>query len=296
MQESDTPLESHQHDARKRGPFTWLRTFVAYLWRALREIADLLRPCRFSILVVVAGAALLLLSAQGREVAVGLVNAPALWQGIAFHVSFFLWAFQSWYWARLMLMTVHGADRTRDPDGRPYRPHEAWVKAHGPRVIAATAYLVAGVALLFAGAWGHFVAVTIAGVLFYWLLVRRVPAVKRMRADGGATSTAAPDTPLAAFVGDPQQSVSSLRDLPPLSKIILGLSFALAVLVSVWVFIDAVGFGWALGAAAVAFLGFALIVPGGSGECSIASIRNSAKRLSPMLEPERLIQYCRSSA
>ena len=44
----------------------------------------------------------------------------------------------------------------------------------------------------------------------------------------------------------------------------MGLSVALALLVTLWVFIDAVSFGWALGAAAVAFLGFALIVPGGS--------------------------------
>jgi hypothetical protein len=240
------------------------RGFFAGLWRGLSEIGELLRPARFSILVVLAGAALLLVNAQGREIAIGLVDAPVFWAGIAFHVSVFLWAFESWYWARLMIEMVHGADRMRDPDGRMYRPHEAWVKQHGPRIIAALAYAVAGIALLLAHAWGHLIAVAIAGVLFYWLLVKRVTLVQKLRGDQASPTTAPADSRLAEFIGDPGQSASSLLDLPPLSKIILAASVALSVLATIWVFVDAVSFGWALGAAAVAFLGFALIVPGGS--------------------------------
>ena len=185
MPHSDSlpPHASKHGSQRMPGPLSRFRGFFARLWCALREIGELLRPARFSILVVVAGAALLLVNAQGREIAVGLVNAPVFWAGIAFHLCVFLWAFESWYWARLMIQMVHGADRTRDPDGRMYRPHEAWVKQQGPRIIAALAYAVAGIALLLAHAWGHLIAVAIAGVLFYWLLVKRVTLVQKLRGD-----------------------------------------------------------------------------------------------------------------
>jgi hypothetical protein len=248
------------------GPLSRFRGFFARLWCALREISELLQPARFSILVVVAGWALLSVNAQGREIAVGLVNAPVFWVGIAFHLCVFLWAFQSWYWARLMIEIVHGADRTKGPgpDAKPYPAHVAWVKQHGPRIIATSAYAAAGLALLLAHAWGHLIAVTIAGLLFYVLLVKRMSFVEKLRGDPSAATSAPVRSRLADFIGDPRQSVASLRDLPPLSKIILAASVALAVLATIWVFVDAVSFGWALGAAAVAFLGFALIVPGGS--------------------------------
>jgi hypothetical protein len=266
MPHSDSlpPHASKHGNRRVPGSLTRFRGFFARLWCALREIGEIMRPTRFSILVVLAGAALLLFNAQGREIAVGLVDAPVFWAGIAFHLCVFLWAFESWYWARLMIEMVHGADRTRDPDGRMYRSHEAWVKQHGPRIIAASAYVVAGVALLFAHAWGHLIAVVIAGALFYGLLVKRVALVQKLRGNQASLTSAPADSQLADFIGDPRRNASSLHDLPPLSKTILAASVALSVLATIWVFVDAVSFGWALGSAAVAFLGFALIVPGGS--------------------------------
>ena len=261
--DSRPPHDSDGSTHRRTGPLSRFRYFFARLWRALREIAELLRPGRFSIFVVVAGAALLLLNAQGREIAVGLVDAPVLWAGVAFHVCVFLWAFESWYWARLMTEMVHGPNRKKDPHGNLYPPYQAWVKRNGPRIIAAAAYLVAGVALLLAGAWGHLVFVVIAGSLFYWLLVRRMRFTDQLL-EGPARLSASRKAQLRRIIGDPRDHVSSLRDLPPLSKAILGLSLAFSVLATVLVLSDVVSFGWFLGAAAVPFLGFALIVPVGS--------------------------------
>lgn len=261
--ESLAPQELNRSALHSPGPLSRLRGIFARFWCAIRDIAELLHPCRFSIFVVVAGAALLLVNAQGREIALGLVNAPVFWTGIAFHFSVFLWAFESWYWARLMIVMVHGADRQHAVDGSAYPAHVAWVKAHGPRMIAAAAYLIAGVALLLAGAWGHLIFIVIAGAAFYLLLVKRLSVAEKLRraSSGDAMET---ESNLVRFIGNPRVDVSSLRDLPPLSKVILGLSIALAIVVTVWIFIDAVSFGWAFGAAGVAFLGFALIVPGGS--------------------------------
>lgn len=258
----------HQRDSRSGeeqaiGPLSRLRLFFARLWRAMREIANLLRPCRFSIIVVVAGAGLLLVTAQGREIAVGLVDSPIVFAGVAFHLCVFLWAFESWYWARLMMEVVHGADREHAPDGRPYRKHEAWVKRNGPRVIATLAYSVAAVALILARGWGHLIAIIVAAILFYWFLIKRITIAKCLR----ELSFRLPrlrKVHLKPIVGDPEETISSLRDLPPLSKVILGISLALSVLATVFVLVDAVGTGWLLGSAAVPFLGFALIVPAGS--------------------------------
>lgn len=262
--DSRPPHDSDASNERGIGPLTRFRLFFARLWRAIREVAELLRPTRFSIFVVVAGAALLLMNAQGREIAVGLVDAPVLWAGVAFHVCVFLWAFESWYWARLMMEMALGADRTLDPEGKRYRPCAAWVKQHCPRIIAAAAYLVAGIALLLAGAWGHLISVVIAGSLFYWLLVRRLWFVAHLLRRISANLSEKRGAQLRYFIGDPKDQVSSLHDLPLLSKVILTLSLAFSVLITAFVLFDVVSFGWFLGAAAVPFLGFALIVPVGS--------------------------------
>ena len=248
------------------GTLTRFRSFIARIWRAIHEIRKLLRPGRFSIFVVIAGAALLLVNAQGREIAVGLVDAPLLWEGVFFHVCVFLWAFESWYWARMMLEMVHGSDREKALDGRPYKPHEAWVIKHGPRLVAAAAYVVAGAALLIAGAWGHAIAVVIIGILFYWLLVKRTEWVKNWLNPSSENTEEEEEeaSKRGKYLLKPRDTMSSLRDLPLLSKIILGLSMVLSVLITVWIFVDTVSIGWLLGSGAVAFLGFALIVPIGS--------------------------------
>ena len=236
---------------------------MACAWSVIRDIVRFLHPCRFSIFVVVAGGALLLVNAQGREVAMGLVDSHFFWTGIAFHFSVFLWAFESWYWARLMTDMVHGADRKMARDGTVYRRHEVFFKAHGPRIISAAAYMVAGIALFLASAWGHLALNLLAGSVFYWLLVKRLPAFDSMLRSSGFFAEMVRNN-LGDFIGDPRDPVSSVCDLPLLSWLVLGLSIILAVLASFWIWIDAVSFGWAFGAAAVVFIGFALIVPGGS--------------------------------
>src|SRR5260221_13090371 len=78
-----------------------LLEIFAKSWQCLRDVVTVLIPCRFSAIVVAAGAALLL-SAQGLEFTVRL-PAEGLGKVVWFWVCVFLWSFQSWYWARLML-------------------------------------------------------------------------------------------------------------------------------------------------------------------------------------------------
>ena len=79
---------------------------VAKGWQFVRDVVTVVRPCRFSALVVAAGAALLL-SGQGIEFTVRLPS-ESLGKAVWFDVCVFLWAFQSWYWARLVLDLTFG--------------------------------------------------------------------------------------------------------------------------------------------------------------------------------------------
>ncbi len=232
------------------------RLALARAWQRVRDVGTVLGPCRFSVFVVVAGGALLLATAQGRELAVGLPDGGFFWGGLAFHACVLLWAFQSWYWSRLLLDVTFGLDRAQDRDGTSFAPHVAWALRETPRVVAVAAYLVAGIALALAQAWWHLAALALVGTLFYWLLVRQLALTDALhRMFGNAARW---------IIGERDQRVHRLRDLPPFSKAVLLGSLGLALLFTALVLIDPVAFGWMLGGAAVPFLGFALIVPVGS--------------------------------
>ncbi len=232
------------------GFWTRRRLALAWAWQRVRDVGAIVHPCRFSVFVVVAGGALLLTTSQGRELAVGLPEG-GFGGGLAFLACVLFWAFQSWYWSRLLLDVTFGLDREAA-----YPAHAVWALRETPRAIALAAYGVAGIALALAQAWWHLAALAGVGALFYWLLVRQLAltdALHRMFGDRARR-----------IIGDPRRRVYRLRDLPPFSKAVLRGSVALAAFFTLLVLVDPVAFGWALGAAAVPFLGFALIVPVGS--------------------------------
>ncbi len=226
---------------------------IAKGWQFLRDLVTVVRPCRFSALVVAAGA-VLLLSDQGREFMLRL-PAEELSKAVWFDLCVFLWAFQSWYWARLMLDLAFGRDRGAGlPPPWSDRLHKLIVLV--PRVLAAGSYLVALVACAFAGTWALALPLAIEGILFCVFLVWRTDLVSAL--GGGAPGWRR--SLLSAREGDPK----GLGALPFLSLFILGSSLAAAAGLTAWVCADAVGFGWTLGAAAVPFLGFSMLVPVGS--------------------------------
>ena len=232
----------------------------ARTWECLHDIVTVLRPCRFSAIVVAAGAALLF-SSQGLEFTVRL---PAEGAGkiFWFYACVFLWAFQSWYWARLVLDVTFGADRNA-PLAHARSERLRGLIVHTPRVMAAGSYLVALAGCLLAGWAAVWVGIGLAvqGILFYaFLVIRRSKIVDKLV---GADPGGSPNWKHALLVergADP----TSLQSLPLLSKIILWLTLAAAAALTVWVCIDAVGFGWFFSAAAVPFLGFSTLVPAGS--------------------------------
>src|SRR5258706_3646598 len=234
-----------------------LLEIFAKSWQYLRDVVPVLLPCRFSAIVVAAGAALLL-SAQGLEFTVRL-PAEGLGKVVWFWVCVFLWSFQSWYWARLMLDLTSGDRDAPPPELKRLLP----LIKHTPRVLAAGSYLVALAGCLLAGRAAVWIGVGLAiqGVLFYaFLVIRRSKIVDKLV---GVNPDGSPDWKRKLLLergADP----TSLRSLPLLSRIILWLTLAAAAALTVWVCIDAVGFGWFFGAAAVRFLGLSMLVPAGS--------------------------------
>src|SRR5258708_30656318 len=88
-----------------------LRSLWIGLWERLRELYAVLRPCRFSLFVIAAGGAFLLLTPQGSEVAGRLPEEPVWWRGVLFHPFVFIWAFSTSDWARGPSLIPFSRDR-----------------------------------------------------------------------------------------------------------------------------------------------------------------------------------------
>ena len=232
---------------------------LAEAWAWLRDLEAVLGPCRFSVVVVIGGAALLL-SPQGLELTVRL---PTEGWGKAFWFNFcvFLWAFQSWYWARVILYMTFGPDRgakLAHPRASRIRRFIEWT----PRYIAVASYLVAIVASLLAGAgaWKISLALLVEGALFVGGLVWRQEITERLM---GKAAKVTGSLKHRVFI-ERGPDHSKLKCLPRLAKAIMGTTLLAVVGLTGWVWVDAVGFGWTFGAAAVPFLGFSMIAAGGS--------------------------------
>lgn len=117
------------------------------LWQWLRGWLTALKPCRFSILLVVAGLLFLILVPQGRDVLRALAehqrgNADD-WTRFFFFLSALLWSLSAWYWAQVMLKLAVPNVPGHDPELQNFR---VWL----PRVIGAVAAFGLGLAFYLA--------------------------------------------------------------------------------------------------------------------------------------------------
>lgn len=226
------------------------------LWEAACELGAVLRACRFSLFIIAGGGALLLLAPQGWELAVRLPD-ESIWHAIAFHICVFLWAFQCWFWARVLLQLLFSHDRERHVDGQLLSHWQRKCVEHVPRILALLAYAVPVLALIAARTFVHAVIAVLAGILFYTVLVLRRWAAKKVRQH-------TTNEKVRNFIDTQWQPYARMRDLPAAWMWILIGGVILGLACTAFVVIDPVTFGWALGAAAVPFIGFALLVPLGS--------------------------------
>jgi hypothetical protein len=243
----------------RREPMAWMKPLLdafARIWAWWRDLVYVLKPCRFSVFVVVFGGALLLAVPQGREMTVRLA-ADGWMHEVWFCAAVAAWAFQSWYWARFILDATFGTDRDKLTAAVSRRPARIrFLVDHLPRVIAFIAYAVAGAAALLTGNVVVAVVLLALGIAFYFALVRRRDLTGTVaRLLGGAAGRWLERSPAGE---------RSYTGLAPLSKAVFWISFASSALWFGWACVDPVGMGWAIGASGAAFIGFASIVPVGS--------------------------------
>jgi len=82
--------------------------FLARAWNVARNLGLAVRPMRFSLLMVLAGIAFLFLSDQGLDTLRDFAERKAgrqhdASQTLFFFLGAFLWAYGSWYWARVLV-------------------------------------------------------------------------------------------------------------------------------------------------------------------------------------------------
>lgn len=228
-------------------------------WAFLRDLAQVLEPCRFSLFVVAVGGALLLAVPQGRELTVRLAD-ESWWNSACFCLAVAVWAFQCWYWARFLLDATFGPERdmAAAASARPERLR--MLVDHVPRVIAFACYGIAIAASLLSWRTHNIVVglVLLAlGIAFYRALVRRRDLGQAI---ASRSATAAQRWMQRREAPDRR----SYAALPAISKVAFWTSFVSATLFMLWAGVDPVGMGWSLGSSALPFFGFAAIVPVGS--------------------------------
>ena len=217
--------------------------FLGKVWQPLQMIVDVLKPARFSLFVVLFGGGILLLTGQGREIALRVTDN---WlHAAAFYVAILLWAVQSWFWARRILDEAFKADDEVEP-------FRQWLIDHVPRILGVLAYLLAGAALVLAW-FSHIRAlphalltllVLATGVVFYVFMVKRRKLMQR-------------------WLKDPRWTGKG-GDLEYLRRWLTWITLVYALLFTVLASVAPAAFGFTVGSAAVLFFALSTIVPVGS--------------------------------
>ena len=252
-----------------KGSLKRLEAWVVYGWTVLRDFVQVIKPARFSVLVVVA-AGLLLITDQGQELTRRLDgNGTSMRETILFFACVGVWAFQSWFWARLMLDVVYGLQReVKFSHDKEREQRVARMMKHFPLLLGLGAFLVAAAALALSSLWRLTIWAVVLGFVFYLFLMRHQDSTHPMKC---TRSFFAPHEGVTQY--------KKLKDLPSEAHFVLAISLIFAVVVTIGMIFAPDILGEWFGAAAAAFFGFALIVPAGclvvfwSHRCAPATIK-----------------------
>jgi hypothetical protein len=216
-------------------------------WAWIKDLWQVLKPCRFAILVVLMGLVVLLFVPQGQDVLYRLVEwGDNAWHqelpklGL-FYLAVLAWALSAWYWTRTIL--TMDSSQTRDSLSRNL-PH-----------VLGTLALVGVAAALLKAAWGYavfdfsdetpiqrLIALGVVSIvlaaLFFWLGSR-----KRTLPSGGSTELDEGEEPVTG----PESALDQIRRLPTSAKVLTGLFMALSISLLVLLTIKTVSVAYFLG-------------------------------------------------
>ena len=244
---------------------SWGKGFIAVVaacWRFIKTGWDTALPSRFSALMVLAGAVLLLFTDQGRDIIVGFSDKDHGQRLTVFLFCVAWLAFQSWYWARVALELNQGSDRSN------WNVFTEWL----PRLYGAICYVLAIWAFWRVDERYQAIIVAVSGCLFVTFIMHRYHLGRRLMAHLEKRSvTRGMTRALTAKQDTGKQGFRQVVDFAPIRKIALLGSIAFSIVTLALIVWKPVAVGQWLGPAAIAFLAFGHIVPVGSAAVIIST-------------------------
>ncbi len=120
-------------------------------WEWLKDLAAILKPCRFSVIMLGLVLLFFLLTEPGEDLLRSLaeLGSNALITQVIFFVGMIVWALNAWYWARVMLRFHFDVPVMNDPDREKRR---LGMRIHVPRILGSLAFIAVGIAFYNASA------------------------------------------------------------------------------------------------------------------------------------------------
>ncbi|MEQ8813664.1 MAG: patatin-like phospholipase family protein [Thalassobaculum sp.] len=236
---------------------------------------------RFNLGVIALGAVFLVGAEQGADVVRGLATGDPVHQAL-FFLAVFAWGWQSWFWARFMLQDrltelelaldrEKEACANRDPCRAPRAASAGAVRfvRWYPRALGLLAMALATVALVASyGVLDRFVGINLATIALYAALVIFRRRIRRRFSGSAVLSGAQISAGWIAWIAEPlfrlRPAWRGDTDMPTLAPYTILAGVAVMAATSAWALADPVGYGFAVGSAAVVFIGLASILPAGS--------------------------------
>ena len=224
------------------------------IWETIKDFIQILKPCRFSIMLLIAILAFFVLSDQGQDVLRALTEQEntAYSRIFWFFLALFLWAVNTWYWARVMLRFNFDKQDKIITDCHPLSEQQKQrrirIRQYLPRFLGTFAFLLCAYAFYKTGSdqsnrtgsdgYLYFTAACIvfAG-LFLYLTVKRRQWINRLLGQLSAQKSwlksLAQDFNELSSEQAYAANYTSLADVPLLTWIMLGILAAVSIILFV---------------------------------------------------------------
>ncbi len=220
------------------------------IWEAIKDISLILKPCRFSIILLIAILAFFILADQGQDVLRALTEQEntSYSRVIWFYLALFLWGINTWYWARVMLRFNFDKHDKYTADCHPLSEQQKQrrirIRQYLPRFLGTFAFLLTAYAFYKTGSdvYLYFTAACIvfAG-LFLYLTTKRRQWINKLL--GQASAKSLEQKPwlknLAHDFNEPSSELAyganytTLADVPVLTWVMLGILAAVSIVLFV---------------------------------------------------------------
>ncbi len=228
------------------------------IWEVIKDTSQIIRPCRFSIILLIAILAFFILADQGQDVLRALTEQEntSYSQVFWFYLTLFLWAVNTWYWARVMLRFNFDKHDQYTADCHPLSEQQKQrrirIRQYLPRILGSLAFLLTAYAFYKTGTgqsnsagsddWLYFTAACVVfSGLFLHLTAKRRQWMKKLLGQASAKLLEQKSwlKSLAHDFNEPSSeqaygaSYTTLSDVPVLTWIMLGTLAAVSIILFV---------------------------------------------------------------